>query len=79
MHIIIYICTYVQCICIYLDAHFTDCSVAPLCHQIKCDFIGRDGYFETARIAVETVPRQDQGPTILLGKQCACIRTVCII
>lgn len=24
--------------------------------QIKCDFIGRDGYFETARIAVETVP-----------------------
>ena len=24
-------------------------------HEIKCDFIGRDGYFETARIAVETV------------------------
>ncbi|CAL1127627.1 unnamed protein product [Cladocopium goreaui] len=23
-------------------------------HEIKCDFIGRDGYFETARIAVET-------------------------
>eukprot|EP00438_Fugacium_kawagutii_P009531 Skav209804 [mRNA] locus=scaffold1201:318280:327864:- [translate_table: standard] len=24
-------------------------------HEIKCDFIGRDGYFETARIAVETL------------------------
>jgi len=23
-------------------------------HEVRCDFIGRDGYFETARIAVET-------------------------
>mmetsp|Transcript_98163 Transcript_98163/g.174754 ORF Transcript_98163/g.174754 Transcript_98163/m.174754 type:complete len:534 (-) Transcript_98163:116-1717(-) len=23
-------------------------------HEIKCDFIGRDGYFETARVAIET-------------------------
>eukprot|EP00931_Biecheleriopsis_adriatica_P077687 TRINITY_DN5119_c0_g1_i3.p1 TRINITY_DN5119_c0_g1~~TRINITY_DN5119_c0_g1_i3.p1 ORF type:complete len:533 (+),score=130.03 TRINITY_DN5119_c0_g1_i3:75-1673(+) len=23
-------------------------------HEVKCDFVGRDGYFETARIAIET-------------------------
>ena len=29
--------------------------------EIKCDFIGRDGYFETARIAVETAPGKEKG------------------
>lgn len=52
--------------CISMGVHYCDISgeipwsrrITPLNtekgHEIKCDFIGRDGYFETARIAVET-------------------------
>ena len=41
------------------QARFGDCRAkCGLRCQVRCDFIGRDGYFETARIAVETATRQ---------------------